>query len=219
MSPRVIPLFLIVLVAPPAAAVEFQLINPPPGGGQGGATITPMFQDEHAVTIEIDKWLLSPDQPVIIEFTREPGDPEMLNVADEIVLNVTGFEWIGYEIWVTDTTGTQNASFVSFINPQLVENYKQTGGIVRFEYLNPTSTFLGFDNDPLTVGVPSGTLFDAPENQVVFRGISIDMPAVGEPFRLYQRPIIPEPGGGLLLLTLSGWACSRWLRSGGRRPS
>jgi hypothetical protein len=218
MSPRVIPLFLIVLVAPPAAGVEFQLINPPPGSGQGGATITQMFQDEQAVTIEIDKWLLTSDQPVIIECTREPGDPEILEISDEIVLNVTGLDWIGYQIWATDAAGVQDSGFVSFIDPQLVTNYRQTGDIVRFEFLNTTSTLLDFVNDPLTEGVPSGTLFDAPNNQVVFRGIRIDMPGVGEPFRLYQWPIIPEPSGGLLLLTLSGWACGRCLRRGGRQP-
>jgi hypothetical protein len=174
----------------------------------GGAVVFELFRDQESITIEIDKWIISSTEPLIIEFTRSVGDPGILEVADEIVLNLSGQEWFDFQMTLTREDGQQDPGYVKFINPGAVQNFDQLGGDVRFETLTTTDTSLAF-TDTDGFGVPAGSIVDAPINQVMFTGIQIDMSGVpdGGKFRLIQ---IPEPAGVLLLSSgLLVWSFKR----------
>jgi hypothetical protein len=206
----------------PALGLTWQVTNPDPS--LAGAGIVPIEFTEQVLEIEIHKWWLSTqtdpgggEVPLVIQFTREPNDPDVLHIIDEIIFNVSQQEWLDYHVSLLDGTGLPVSPDdpdpdVWFFNHDVTDNWQMIGGSRRFESKTVT-TLLGdptravaFDwLDTNGQGVPAGDWFGPngpPYNQLVLSNLYIDMTQVpvGGVFYLKQVPTIPEPASATLLL-------------------
>jgi len=210
----------------PALGLTWQVTNPDPS--LAGAGIVPIEFTEQVLEIEIHKWWLQTasdggtgEVPLIIQFTKEPNDPDVLHIIDEIILNVSQSDWLDYHVSLLDSTGLPVSPSsadpeVWFFNHALTDNWQMIGGIHRFEsktvttLLSDSSRAVAFDwLDTDTQGVPAGDWFGPngpPYNQLILTNLYVDMSQVpvGEVFYLKQVPTIPEPASAALLLAAVG---------------
>jgi hypothetical protein len=217
---------LALMVSTPALGLTWQVTNPDPS--LAGAGIVPIEFTEQVVEIEIHKWWLQTatdggtgEVPLVIQFTREPNDPDVLHIIDEIIFNVSEEEWLDYHVSLLDGTGLPVSPDdpnpdVWFFNHQVTDNWQMIGGSHRFESKTVTTLVgdptraVAFDwLDTDGQGVPAGDWFGAngpPYNQLVLSNLYIDMSQVpaGGVFYLKQVPTIPEPATAALLLTAVG---------------
>ena len=214
---------LALVVSVPALGLTWQVTNPDPS--LAGAGIVPIEFTEQVFEIEIHKWWLQTatdggtgEVPLVIQFTREPNDPDVLHIIDEIIFNVSEDEWFDYHVSLLDGRGLpvspdDPSPDVWFFNHEVTDNWQMIGGSHRFESKTVTtlvsdpSRAVAFDwLDTDGQGVPAGDWFGAngpPYNQLVLTNLYIDMSQVpvGEVFYLKQVPTIPEPASAALLLT------------------
>ena len=94
----------------PALGLTWQVTNPDPS--LAGAGIAPIEFTEQVLEIEIHKWWLSTrtepgggEVSLLIQFTKEPNDPDVLHIIDEIILNVSEEEWFDYHVSLLDGRG------------------------------------------------------------------------------------------------------------------
>ena len=203
----------VVLVLPVASAQAWLIeqVEPASGAGLAEAVVVPFDWDLGVDLFEIHKYFLVDEQPLVLKFTRESADQDTIRIVDEIILNmftVQQRDWVDYHVQLLAGPGLT----VSFIAPDDARAVQKSGGASR---LGGTPVSAGpvsiswLTADPAEV-VPYGTFVDAPRNQLVLRGLAIDVSAVqeGESFLLKQWPTTPEPAslavlglGAVLLLT------------------
>ena len=191
---------LIAVLTLPVASSQAWLIEqvePAPGAGLAESVVVPFDWDPGVDLFEIHKYFLVDEQPLVLKFTRESGDQDTIRIVDEMILNMLTAQrrdWLDYHVQLLAGPGVT----VSFIDPGAAVALQKSGGPTR---LDGTPVSVAADSiawlttEPSQV-VPYGTFADAPRNQLVLRGLAIDVSDldVGESFLLKQWPTTPEPG-------------------------
>ncbi|KPK79376.1 MAG: hypothetical protein AMJ81_13355 [Phycisphaerae bacterium SM23_33] len=161
---------------------------------------------------EIHKYFLLDKYPLVLKFTRQPGDKDVIEIVDEIILNLFEAEKLSWQDFHVALDGGLNP--VSFVAPDLATAWQCTGGQTRLDGVPDiaTATHISWATDDPSQYVPYGSFADAPLNQLVLRGLVIDVSVLeaGESFFLKQWPTTPEPGAlALLCLGALAWARKR----------
>jgi len=185
-------------------------ISPAPGSGLSESVIVPIDTDPGVDKIEIHKYFMElvdngAEVPIILSFTREAGDQDVLQIVDEIILNLysdANFiqDWEDYhvQLMVLPTQGD-----VSFIDPNKARAVQATGGPTRLggDPNSWTAKRIDWETADSSQEVPWGTFTSAPDNQLVLLGLQIDVSdlEVGETFQFKQWPTTPEPATLALL--------------------
>jgi hypothetical protein len=221
----------VLLLALPAIPAEAWIITQvePRSGANLAEAQTVWFQREGTFDrYEIDKYYLSDfsagTTSVILKFTREPNDAGITRVdlVDEIILNLTGDHWDDYHLaLLSDPVGEfpGDVNAVRFIDPNKATAWQQTGGALRLGNVPVSASDSQIDwvtADP-NQRVPKGTFADQPANQLVLRGLSVDVSDLesGDWFALKQWPTIPEPATAALVAL--GWVAMVIRRRRGAR--
>jgi hypothetical protein len=219
---------LLALLAIPAEAWIIEQVNPRSGANLAEAQPVWFEREGSTDRYEIEKYYLSDfsagTMSVILKFTREPNDAGVMRVdlVDELILNLTGDKWDDYHVaLLSDLAGEfpGDVDAVRFIDPNKATAWQQTGGAPRLG--NVPVSVSDSQIDWFTVdgsqGVPWGTFADQPANQLVLRGLSVDVSNLesGDWFSLKQWPTIPEPATAALVAM--GWVAMVMRRRRGGR--
>jgi hypothetical protein len=207
----------VALHAAPAYGWIIVQVIPEPGAGYGEAVITQFDKRPDTDRLQIDKFYMGelPQNQTrfVLKFTREPNDAGIvkLQIVDEMILNLTTFNWNGYRIGLEfdpNGDGGGDDDSVKFIDPNAARAWQQTGGATRLDGTPDlaTNTAIEWGTTIPSQIVPTGTFDDVPVNQLVLRKINIDVSKLeqGDWFQIVQWPV-PEPGT-VSLLTLGGLA-------------
>lgn len=201
----------------PAQAWIITQTNPDPQAGYSVAVVVPYSVAPGSDNIEIHKFFLQePDPanplPVTLTFTRQAGDQDVINIIDELILNLQSAQnrtWTDYHELIVNDPIVSLRGGVTFISPDLATAWQQTGGAPRLGNSPVSATSSQIDWVDAAQPVPAGLFGDAPLNQLVLRGLLLDVSKlnVGESFQLMEWPTVPEPGtvaliavGGVALL-------------------
>jgi hypothetical protein len=221
----------VLLLALPAIPVEAWIITQvePLSGANLVEAQTVWFGREGSTDrYEIDKYYLSGFSPgttyVILKFTREPNDAGVIRVdlVDELILNLTGDSWVDYHVaLLSDPVGEflGDVDAVRFNDPNKATAWQQTGGASRLGNVPVAAGDSQIDwvTADGNQSVPRGTFADQPANQLVLRGLSVDVSNLesGDWFALKQWPTIPEPATAALVAL--GWVAMVIRRRRGAR--
>ena len=192
----------VALAAAPAHAWQVTQISPAPGGGLAESLVLPFDWDPGKDLFEIHKYYVAQNQALRLQFTREAGDQDIIQIVDEVIQNLFAvqFDWSDYHLRLEDPY----AADVKFIDPGDARAWQMTGGETRLDHVPVATTDTSIDWQTVDQAqkVPHGTFADAPVNQLVLRGLAIDVAGlgVGESFVLKQWPTVPEPGTAALFL-------------------
>jgi hypothetical protein len=212
------------LLAAPALSAQAWIITqvePSPSAGYSVGTVVPYATEPGLDIFEIHKYFIrDPNDaqfplPLVLQFVRQPGDQNTIDLVDEMILNLmTGqnITWDDFHVaLLTEPNVLIRGGLVEWVNPGGARAWQQTGGASRLGGDPATVSAVQIDwwdgNEP----VPPGAWADAPANQLVLRGLRIDVSdvGVGEGFLLKEWPTIPEPG---TLVLVAGGAASLLLR-------
>jgi hypothetical protein len=205
-----------VLPVVPAQAWIITQVNPDVQSGEAVAVAVPFDTTARSNVFELDKFFVKDPAgaaipgPIVLSFTRQAGDKDIIDIIDELILNLQVDQkriWTDYHMaLVVGDPALVARGGVQFINPAAVMAWQQTGGATRLGGLpsSADATQITWDGLPT---VPFGGFGDAPLNQLVIRGLSMDASkvAVGETFFLKEWPTVPEPAT-LALIAIGGVA-------------
>lgn len=186
------------LLAAPAKAWIITQTEPAPGAGLAESLVILFDWDPDADLYEIHKYFLFDKQPLVLQFTREVGDKDTIKIVDEIILNMFTVEqlsWMDYHVALEkDPTSGKD---VIFVDPAQATAWQNSGGETRLDgvpFAAGATEIVWYTEDP-GQNVPYGDFSDAPYNQLVLRGLTVDVSQleVGDSFRLKQWPTVPEP--------------------------
>lgn len=210
--------FALALLAAPARAWEIVQTEPAPTSGYAAGVAIPFELAGLVDQYEIHKYFIRSQQPLVLKFTREAGDRDTLQIVDELIMNMFVQEqlsWCDFHVLLT----ADPAKPVSFINPGAASAWQMTGGQQRLggSPVLATATEVIWWTDQSAQMVPYSTFAQAPLNQLVLRGLSIDVShlATGDTFYLKEWPTVPEPltlatlGMGLVLTLLKRRSAGR----------
>jgi hypothetical protein len=198
-------------------------VEPDLAAGNSVAVAVPLGQGPGQDFMEIHKFYIRdnsefPD-PLILSFTREEGDQDVIAIVDEMILNLQTAQartWDEFHVaLITDPNVTFRGGSVEWLDPASARAYKQTGGASRIGGVPASFTLTQINWDDSNQPIVPGSWSSAPSNQLVLRGMKIDVGdvGVGEGFLLKEWPGVlgletPEPAtlalvvmgaGGLLL--------------------
>lgn len=190
---------LLSIVTSPANAWIVTQTEPAPGSGLAEAYVVPYETGDGMDKIEIHKAFAVPDQPILLLFEREAGDQDVIEIVDEIILNMfteSRLEWSDFHLLILNNPFGEASA--NFIEPASATAWQQTGGETRLggQPIVATPTNIEWLTADTGQMVPWGDFSDAPENQLILRGLKIDVSTleVGDSFILKEWPThIPEP--------------------------
>lgn len=188
-------------------------IGPTPGAGYSESIVVPIDTYPGVDLIEIHKYYMerlvgSLPVPIVLQFTREDGDANVIKIIDEMILNLytdvgPSQDWTDYHVLLISDPFDPNLE-VSFIDPNKARAVQAIGGPDRLGG-DPSviidSNEIAWKTTDSNQYVPWGTFASAPDNQLVLLGLQIDVSnlAVGETFEFKQWPTTPEPATLALL--------------------
>jgi len=195
-------------LALPLASAEawvIEQIEPAPGTGLAESRVILFDWDPNVDLIEIHKYFLYDEQPLVLEFTREALDQDTIKIVDEICLNMFTAEerpWIDFHVALL--VDQFSGDTVVFDKPELARAWQMTGGEPRLggvPIATTTVTQIDWETTDPSQYVPWGSFMDAPINQLVLKGLVIDVSGleVGHSFQLKEWPTTPEPGAIVFL--------------------
>jgi hypothetical protein len=198
------------LLVSPANAWMITQAEPAPGTGLAESLVLPYDRDPGVDEFEIHKCFLYDGQPLLLTFTRQDGDQDTLEIVDEIILNMFTAQqraWANYHVLLEKDPVTGKE--VAFIDPGQATARQASGGPTRLggAPVSATATRIDWVTADPNEYVPYGSFSDAPDNQLVLRGLVIDVSALatGDSFRLKQWPTTtPEPT--IVALLYAGFA-------------
>lgn len=219
MRARLWVLALLAVLTLPAVAHAWiiQQTNPFPGAYMAESEVIPLYSNSTSDTIEIHKYFMQMGVPLVLKFTRQAGDHNTIKIADELILNLVPGEedyepnWDDFHIRLLNDPNP-GAPKVWFKNPTAnapVKAWQQTGGQTRLgglpasTELDANSRLIGFNwvNYDPNQTVHYGDWGDAPYNQLVIRGLVLDVSQVpvNGTFYMKEWPSAPEPATLVLI--------------------
>ena len=184
--------------------------EPAAGKGLADAVVMPFDIDPGLDMFEIHKYFQRDEYPLVLKFQRQPGDQNTIRIVDELILNMMtaqARDWNDFHVVVyTGVDGV--SSTVSFTNTAALHAWQMSGGDDRLggAPVSVTATRIDWFTTNSAQYVPYGPFTDAPDNQLVLRGLDIDVSqlAEGSVFYLKEWPTTPEPAAMTLLALGAG---------------
>ncbi len=188
--------------------------EPAVGAGIAESVVIPFDTDPGIDMFEIHKYFMVDEYPLVLKFVKQAGDQNTIQIVDESIINMMTDQhraWEDYHIRLiyNPVNPTDRVWFKTADSAFAPRAWQMSGGAHRLGFTPISYTTdsyghtVGINWDTSDPGerVPYGEFWDAPYNQLVIRGMLIDVSELepGDAFMLKQWPTTPEPATLLML--------------------
>lgn len=187
--------------------------DPLPGAGIAESVVVPFDTDPGLDMFEIHKYFMVDEYPLVLKFVKQSGDQNTIQIVDESIMNMMteqGRRWEDYHIrLIYSPIGNDRVWFKSSDAAFAPRAWQMSGGAPRLGFTPDSYTTdmyghvvgINWFTTNVSQMVPYGEFWDAPTNQLIIRGMLIDVSELepGDAFYLKQWPTTPEPATLLML--------------------